>query len=285
MSAIFEETTCAGILVPFRFLFWNMGSKATPSLVGTLAAEHEPDIIVLVESAHGIATTVEELITRTGLLYNIPFSATDRIQFLVKMPADHVQPVYDGVGMSIKHVQPILGQSFILVAVHLPSKLQLDTSEQSALCSRWVRHVREAETRVGHLRTVLIGDLNMNPFEPGVVGAEGFHAVSSRAVAARKTRTVLNEKRPLFYNPMWSMMGDVMGPAGTYYYASSNPITYFWNTFDQFLLRPELARHFAPGDILVTSSAGSESLLGPRGFPNKRISDHLPVIGTIRLEV
>jgi hypothetical protein len=262
-----------------------MGSKATPSLVGTLAAEHEPDIIVLVESAHGIATIVEELATRTGLLYDIPFSATDRIQFLVKMPAERVEPLYDGASMSIKHVRPILGQRFILAAAHLPSKLRLDAAEQAALCSRWVQYVREAEIRVGHLRTLLIGDLNMNPFEPGIVGAEGFHAVSSRGVAARKTRTVLDEERPFFYNPMWSMIGDAVGPPGTYYYVSSNPITYFWNTFDQVLMRPELARHFLPGDVLVPSSAGSESLLGPGGFPNKRISNHLPVIGTIRLEV
>jgi hypothetical protein len=285
MTATIEEITNVATLFPFRLLFWNMGFKATPALVGMLAAQHQPDIIVLVESAHGIVTMVEEVNMHTGLLYDIPFSVTDRIQFLVKMPGEHIQPLYDGVGMSIKHVQPILGQNFILAAVHLPSKLQLDSDEQAALCSRWVTHIREAETRVGHLRTLLIGDMNMNPFESGLVGAEGFHAVSSRAVAARKTRTVLGEKRLLFYNPMWSMMGDSVDPPGTYYYASSNPVTYFWNTFDQVLLRPELARYFAPGDVLVASSAGSESLLGPGGFPNRKISDHLPVIGTIRLEV
>jgi len=186
--------------------------------------------------------------------------------------------------MSIKHVQPILGHSFILAAVHLPSKLRLDADDQAGLCSRWVREVREAEARVGHLRTVVIGDLNMNPFEAGIVGAEGFHAVSSRAVAARNTRTVLAEERMFFYNPMWSMLGDALGPPVTYYYGSNKPITYFWNTFDQVLLRPELAQHFAPGDVIVASSAGGESLLGPGGTPNKRISDHLPVIATLRLE-
>lgn len=271
-------------MIPLRLLFWNMGSTATPSMVGTLAAEHEPDVIVLVESQYGIATTVEELNVRTGLLYEMPFSLSDRFQFLVKIPADRVQPLHDGAHLAIKHIAPVLGRSFILAAVHLPSKLHLDTNDQATLCSRWVHHIREAETRAGHLRTVVIGDLNMNPFEPGIVGSEGFHAVSSRSVAARKTRLVLGEKRPLFYNPMWSMMGDAVGPAGTYYYASSNPITYFWNTFDQVLLRPELARHFTPGDVVVASSAGGESLLGAGGFPNKKISDHLPVIATLRLE-
>lgn len=228
---------------------------------------------------------IEEVRASTGLLYDIPLNLTERIQFMVKMPGDRVQPLYDGGAMTIKHVQPFVGQSFLLGAVHLPSKLHLDADEQASLCSRWARHVRDAETKVGHLRTVIIGDLNMNPFEPGVIGAEGFHAVSSRVVAARGTRVVLDEERLLFYNPMWSMMGDAVGPPGTYYYASSNPITYFWNTFDQVLLRPELARHFVPGDVVVLSSTGGESLLAPGGFPNRKICDHLPVIGTIRLEV
>jgi hypothetical protein len=261
-----------------------MGTRATPSVVAALAAEHEPDVVILIESNYGIAATVEALNVRMGPRYEMPFGVNDRFQFLVKMPAEYIHILYDSKHMAIKHVQPVLGQSFILAVVHLPSKLHLDADDQAALCSRWVRHVCDAEMRVGHLRTVVIGDLNMNPFEPGVVGAEGFHAISSRAVVARKTRIVLGEERPLFYNPMWSMMGDAAGPPGTFYYASSNPITYFWNTFDQVLLRPELAQHFAPGDVVVASSAGGELLLGPGGAPNEGISDHLPVIATLRLE-
>jgi hypothetical protein len=285
MSVVFQEKTDSATTIPFRLLFWNMGLSASLSLVGTLALEYKPDVIILVESKHGIATTVEKLTVDTGVPYAIPFRLPDSIQFLVRMPPERVIPLYDGGNMSIKHVEPVLGQSFMLVAVHLPSKLHLDREDQAVLCSRWVRHVREAETKIGHLRTVIIGDLNMNPFEARMVGSEGFHALSSRAIAARETRTVLNEERLLFYNPMWSTMGDAVGTPGTYYYSSSDPITYFWHTFDQMLLRPELARHFEPGDIVIASSIGGESLLGSGGIPNKRISDHLPIIGTIRLEV
>jgi hypothetical protein len=261
-----------------------MGSKATAAMVGMLAVDYEPDVIILVESEHGLALTVEDLNVRTGRQYQIPFCVTDRFQFFVNMPADRVQPVYDGAYMSIKDVHPILGDSFILACVHLPSKLHLDAGEQAALCSRWVSYVCKAEARLGHARTVVIGDLNMNPFEPGVVGAEGFHAVSSRKVVARRTRTVLGEQRLFFYNPMWSLMGDAADLPGTYYYVSSSPIAYFWNTFDQVLLRPKLAQHFAPGDAIVVSSIGDRSLLGPGEIPNKEISDHLPLVATLRLE-
>lgn len=271
-------------MTPFRLLFWNMGLAATPSMVATLAEEHEPDIIVLVESNYGVAVTVETLNVRTRFLYQIPFTVEGRFQFFVRMPPSHVRPIYDGDYLTIKHIHPVLGQSFLLAAVHLPSKLRLDAQAQASLCGRWARNISEAETKAGYLRTVVIGDLNMNPFEPGLVGAEGFHAISSRAVAARKTRTVLHEERSFFYNPMWSMMGDHSGAPGTFYYASGNPITHFWNTFDQVLLRPELARHFIPGDVVVAVSVGGEPLLTSNGIPDAKISDHLPIIATLRLE-
>jgi hypothetical protein len=271
-------------VIPFRLLFWNMGRTATPVMVAMLAKEHKPDIITLVESTHRVAATVEALNIQTRFSYQIPFSVESRFQFFANMPHDHVRPVYDDPYLTIKHIQPVIGYGFLLAAVHLPSKLRLDVQDQASLCSRWARSISEVERRAGHFRTVVIGDLNMNPFEPGLVGAEGFHAVSSRVVAAKGTRTVLHEERSFFYNPMWSMMGDHSGTPGTFYYASGSPITYFWNTFDQVLLRPELARHFISGDVMVATSAGGESLLNSNGIPDTKISDHLPIIATLRLE-
>ena len=130
---------------------------------------------------------------------------------------------------------------------------------------------------------MLIGDLNMNPYEAGVVGTQALHAVMTRELTRTVGGLTARERHSCFYNPMWSMMGDAAGPPGTYYYHSSKPINYFWNTFDQVLLRPELARHFIPGDVAVVSCAGGESLLGATGTPNKGVSDHLPIIATLRL--
>ena len=68
-------------MTPLRVLFWNLGSAASPSVVSALAAEHEPDIIVLVESDHGIAVTVEEINIRTGPRYEIPFTLPGAFSF------------------------------------------------------------------------------------------------------------------------------------------------------------------------------------------------------------
>jgi len=272
-------------VIPFHLLFWNMKS-ATPGHVAALAKEHGPDVIVLAESAHSSVSLVQALnsVGDPGQ-YEIASGAESRIQLFAKLPRRNVGLVFDGNYLSIRHIRPVLGMDFILVAAHLPSQLRLDREEQALLCSRWVRDISDAERKVGHHRTVLIGDLNMNPFDSGMVGSEGLHAVSCRAIAARESRTVLREERLFFYNPMWSLLGDHSGVPGTYYYESGGkPIAYFWNMFDQVLLRPELARSFKPGDVSVITSMGCKSLLNTKGVPNVRISDHLPIFAAISLE-
>ena len=42
------------------------------------------------------------------------------------------------------------------------------------------------ENKAGHKRTVLVGDLNMNPFETGLVTASGLNATMTRKLPRRK---------------------------------------------------------------------------------------------------
>jgi hypothetical protein len=68
--------------------------------------------------------------------------------------------------------------------------------------------VRDVEKRVGHDRTIVVGDLNMNPFDAGIVGAEGLNAVMTKQIASQGGRKVDAVRYPFFYNPMWSHFGD-----------------------------------------------------------------------------
>jgi hypothetical protein len=124
----------------------------------------------------------------------------------------------------------------------------------------------------------LVGDLNMNPFDPGVASAHGLHAVMVRSKAAEATREILGEAYRMFYNPMWGCFGDrTAGPPGTFYLSSSKPLNHFWNIYDQVLLRPALADSLAGLDIL--DSCGGAPLLTRGGLPDRAAaSDHLPVL-------
>jgi hypothetical protein len=188
----------------------------------------------------------------------------------------------DSGGVSIRQISPPIGSSFLLVGLHLPSKLHFSDQEQLMHAIRVSRAIQDAEETVEHSRTLVIGDFNMNPFEPGLVAADSFHAVMDQKIAMKGCRTVQGQEKPFFYNPMWGLLGDASpSPPGTYYY-NGGYINYFWNTFDQVLLRPDLLVFFPQGGVQVISKVGTKGLLNENGLP-RSASDHLPVV--VRLDI
>ena len=124
----------------------------------------------------------------------------------------------------------------------------------------------------------------MNPFEAGVVGAAGLNATMVRNQARKELRVVQGNKYRFFYNPMWRYFGDGQAaPPGTYYYDNHEHVTYYWNLFDQVLVRPDLISNLDAGDLEIVQRIGAISLLDHEGIPNQLIgSDHLPLLFSLR---
>lgn len=125
----------------------------------------------------------------------------------------------------------------------------------------------------------------MNPFENGVVDPNALHGVMTKAIASRQSRTVMGENFPFFYNPMWAFFGDATpGPPGTYYREGHGDTAYFWNMFDQVLVRPDLLPAFENHGVFILDSDGSQSVLTSEGIPNSvDYSDHLPILLSLNL--
>ena len=102
-----------------------------------------------------------------------------------------------------------------------------------------------------------------------MIVAGGLHAVMSRRIARRKTRLVQRQKYKFFYNPMWSHFGDHGDACGTFYFEGAEHLCYYWNLFDQVLLRPDLLEGFAPEKVRIPTSIGDYPLLQD-GQPDKR---------------
>lgn len=79
---------------------------------------------------------------------------------------------------------------------------------------------------------------------------------------------------------MWAYLGDARSDsAGSYFYDSAEHVNYYWNVFDQVLLRPELAQRFDMHKLQILTAAGSRSLVRDDGRPDHiRSSDHLPIL-------
>lgn len=145
--------------------------------------------------------------------------------------------------------------------------------------------IRKIEEKVGHSRTVLVGDLNMNPFQGGVIAANGLHAVMDRTIALRRSRTVQARRYPFFYNPMWGLFGDATaGPPGTHFYENASHDMLFWNMYDQVLIRPDLLPYFHNEELKILTEDDTVSFLTHRGLPDASgVSDHLPILFKLHL--
>jgi len=82
---------------------------------------------------------------------------------------------------------------------------------------------------------------------------------------------------------MWGHFGDRdRNPAGTYYRDSGQHVNYYWNMFDQVLIRPSLLDMFPSEGVEIVTHAGRIPLLTSTGVPNRRTgSDHLPLLFTL----
>lgn len=261
-------------------LFWNLNRRPLTHLIHALVREHDVDVVVLAETDIREATLLSALgSARKRAYYRAPGAPT-RLKILTRFPSQYVRPVVDSGGIAIRQLIPPLGDDFLLVAVHLSSKLYQTDQDQAFISARLSRLIDRTEQAVGHSRTVLVGDLNMNPFESGMMAADGLHAVMDQRIACKGSRVVDGERRSFFYNPMWSLMGDASpGPAGTYYFNTGKQINLFWNTFDQVLVRPDLLSSFDNSKLKVLTEAGSTSLLSSAGHPDGiGGSDHLPIL-------
>ncbi len=262
------------------FLFWNVNRKAIAREIALLCKHHDVDVLILAEADFTDFDLQRNLREETQHVYTALYNQlSSRLRFFFRYAPEAISLVHDIPSrLSIREIHPPSGNSILLAAVHLASKLYADRSDQSYQARLVTRAIEEAEASVGHRRTLVIGDFNMNPFEDGLVDADAFHSVMTQAIAQKAVRTVAGTKRSFFYNPMWGKLGDGSeGPPGTYYYPGSKNRQFFWNMFDQVLLRPDLLPMFEMDSLKILTEIGKTQLL-KAGSINRSISDHLPIM-------
>ncbi len=264
------------------FLFWNINKKPLQSSVARLSRSHDVDVVVLAECDVPPQTMLATLNDGATVPFRFTLTFLDTIAVYTRLEARFFTTLEEDprTRLTVRQVVLPSGSDILLVVTHFPSKLYWSSASQSQACTGLAATIRKWEERLGHTRTVLVGDLNMNPFEVGVVSSHGLHGMMTRQIAARETRTVLGRDHMFFYNPMWGHFGDALdGPPGTYYDARGEPVTYFWNMFDQVLIRPALLEAFDNSHLRIVDSDGVDSLLTSAGLPDRAVgSDHLPIV-------
>lgn len=278
--------------MPLTFLFWNLRGEHAQSWaarepllrasIANLAISRQVDTFCFAEYAFNDADLLASLNGAGIGNYYAVASQNTRIRLFCRLPtARWADRFHSQISdrMTAHTLRVGSSKGILVICLHGHDRMSVpEEKDRADLAQDLAANILLIEKDVGHKRTVVCGDFNMNPFELGMVAARGFHALLSQNL----TRTVHKLSRranyPCFYNPMWSCFGDRPDrPPGSYYFSNSLSATnHFWQMHDQVIVRPELMAQLT--HLAILGDDGQQSLVAKMGRPRKAtFSDHLPL--------
>lgn len=164
------------------FLFWNLCAKPLATTVASLANRHAVDVVVLAECRHKPTELLAELNHNNPLPFREPEprSLCRRVVIYPRFPQQFLQLRAETAHYSCRHLRLPARKGLLLFALHLPSKLYRSNDSQSMSLPALSADIRQQEKAVGHERTLLVGDFNMNPYptEPWEVTTSRYFCAS-----------------------------------------------------------------------------------------------------------
>lgn len=274
-----------------NFLFWNINRKPLVKEIANIAKLYNIDVILLAECKELKPVELLLALNAESVDYQLPnpIFQNDRIKVFTKFSSNFIVPVADESEKRVtcfKIKFPII-EKLLVFGVHLPDNRNNQPDSVKSYAGRVARRVKEIEKEQNLKNTIIVGDFNMNPSDAGMVDAESFHAIMDSEIAKKETRIVSQKEYDYFYNPMWSLQGDVgNNVSGSYFYKNAELVNYHWNVFDQVLIRPSLVDNFVKDSLKFIDNDGEKSLLKSNGTPNEnKYSDHLPLMFTLNLDL
>lgn len=270
-----------------KIVFWNIAKNDLSTELEILADDINPDILLLAETEMSVGSILTSLNKKSVAYYFNNDPVCEKIKMFSKFNDKFVRPIKSNLRYSVREINIPTYQKFNLMCLHYQSKVNWDFADQAAHSVELNSIITDFEQTTSSKHTLLIGDFNMNPFDFGMVQTTGLHSVMSKEIALKKHRIVDGKEYPFFYNPMWSFYGDHgLGEVnGTIYNTLSKPINYFWNIFDQVLIRPDFIPYVEDDKIEIITKLNSVTpLLKKSNLIDGSISDHLPISVTIKNE-
>lgn len=272
-----------------NFLFWNIHKNAnTFSHLINIIKEEKIDLIALAEFPEEANSSLQ-LVSLLNQVDNYSYlepvnEAKEKVKIFFRTSRVNIANKFDGRQISVKWIKSS-GYTISVIFCHLGSKINNDEHEQFSMAIDFKKQIEEFENYSNNEYTIVCGDFNMNPFETGMVDSKAFHAVIDKTIALRKSRIVNGENYKYFYNPMWGCLGD-NGKGeypGTHYFAQSKSMQYFWNIYDQIIVRPSVIPIFDDKKMKIVTKGQNYNLLKNNGKIETSISDHLPILFNLKI--
>lgn len=157
-----------------KFFFWNINNKPLTATIAALVVEHAVDVLILAESIISDGVLVQALNSGPRSDFHLAPNPLGRMRIFTRFSRQFFQAKFESKWTTIARIALPARDEILLCAVHFPSKLHLTDASQAQEASILASEIVREEDNAGHQRTLLVGDLNMNPFEHGVVALWGF---------------------------------------------------------------------------------------------------------------
>jgi|GEM_PF-4274945 len=269
------------------FGFWNLKKLEASSLVAEFVDKEGVDFFFCCEGQRlDQRFLVQKMIQKNkgGSLFEVtsPGLQDPGIRAFTRYPK-LIVPIADTTRMRCFKISLPCIPVFIAAVVHGPTLRGTSRKNVDDAMSRLSRDLEFQKLNLGVNHSLVLGDFNSNPYDRGIVSAEGFHAIPDGAeVESRGERMIDGEKYSYHYNPMWNFLGDkTAGPPGTLYYRESGSFQQQWHLFDQVMLSRGLLSHFDLDSVRIAECKYLD-LIRPngriRGNRKNDKPDHLPII-------
>lgn len=276
--------------------FWNINNNTDlGDILIEFVKEYSIDILLLAEAdlnpkqkrKFAVDDIILDFLVKSKSQFSRPYQLIKNNDFRVKLLSSYPSSFFKLQNEFIKgsrwtsflvDIPGII--RFNLFPVHFQSKVNWTNSSLAMECVNLARDIDLIENNTSCENTILIGDFNMNPFEDGIVAANGLnsHQDLDYLVQNKKGREIDGTYYRFFYNPMWNFFGDQIKPIGTMYYRPSGHISHEWHCYDQVMIRPEMSLHLTEKSVKIVSEISGRSLLTKLNRPSEVYSDHLPII-------
>ena len=261
-------------------LFWNVAKQNVEDRIARIATKFGAQIIVLAESEMMPHRLTHALRNGSGETFKYLNTQCKRLAIATSINPRFIEFRFEADRYSIFELKLPLTKSYLVNAAHGPSKLYWKQEDQAHFVRSLSASVRDVEKGVGHSRTIVIGDFNLDTFENPMVEAAGLNCVRVHSVAAKMggVRKYAGDEYPYFYNPMWNFLGDeTVHAPGTYFYGKGGAVKHYWHMFDQVLIRPGIRQNLVYDTLRIVEHDGEDSLITADGRPDAAKSDHLPI--------
>ncbi|MBD5116782.1 MAG: endonuclease/exonuclease/phosphatase family protein [Ruminococcaceae bacterium] len=255
-----------------NLLFWNLAKNSIENYISDIIEEHDIDIGVFSEYKRNSVESIIAKLNGKYLSYE-GMGVCDKIILIAKSHFDikvrREQSRY--IIYSLKSDT----EQFIIVGIHLQDNIHSDEYRRKIVIRDLVSDISEQEKILKHSNTIVIGDFNSSPFDNEFIQKDAFNAVLFKELILKTEYvTIDHRKYRRFYNPMLNYISEENLNYGSFYYSNGIKALY-WYCYDQVLLRKPLVNKLE--NVFYCKTIKNKRLLKDIA-PNKKISDHLPLI-------